>query len=52
LGQNVFGNAVATVIFSVMTDVLAIDAAVEVELHASSGLRQFPLLPSQAETRG
>ena len=52
MGQNVFGNAVATVIFSVMTDVLAIDAAVEVELHASPGLRQFPLLPSQAETRG
>ena len=35
-GQDVFGNAVATVIFSTMTDVLAIDAAAEVELHASA----------------
>ena len=35
-GQDVFGNAVATVIFSSMTDVLAIEAAAEVELHASA----------------
>ena len=35
-GQDVFGNAVATVTFSAMTDVLAIDAAAEVELHASA----------------
>src|SRR5271165_4771776 len=34
--QDVFGNAVATVSFSAMTDVLAIDAATEVELHASA----------------
>jgi transglutaminase-like putative cysteine protease len=35
-GQDVFGNAVATVTFSAVTDVLAIDAAAEVELHASA----------------
>ena len=34
--QDVFGNAVATVTFSAMTDVLAIDAAAELELHASA----------------
>jgi len=34
--QDVFGNAVATVSFSAMTDVLAIDAATELELHASA----------------
>jgi len=36
LGHDVFGNAVATVPFSAMTDVLAIDAAAELELHASA----------------
>ncbi len=35
-GQDVFGNAVATVTFPTLTDVLAIDAAAEVELHASA----------------
>jgi len=34
--QDVFGNDVATVTFSAMTDVLAIDAAAELELHASA----------------
>jgi len=34
--QDVFGNDVATVTFSAMTDVLAIDATAEVELHASA----------------
>ena len=34
--HDVFGNAVATVTFSAMTDVLAIDAAAELELHASA----------------
>ncbi len=34
--QDVFGNAVATDAFSAMTDVLAIDAATELELHASA----------------
>jgi transglutaminase-like putative cysteine protease len=34
--HDVFGNAVATVNFSVMTDVLAIEAATELELHASA----------------
>ncbi len=34
--QDAFGNDVATVIFSAMTDVLAIDAAAELELHASA----------------
>ena len=34
--EDVFGNAVATVTFSAMTDVLAIDAATELELHASA----------------
>ncbi len=34
--QDVFGNSVATVSFSAMTDVLAIDAATELELHASA----------------
>ena len=33
--QDVFGNAVATVTFSAMTDVLTIDAAAELELHAT-----------------
>ena len=36
LAQDVFGNDVATVTFSAMTDVLAIDAAAELELHASA----------------
>jgi hypothetical protein len=36
--QDVFGNDVATVTFSAMTDVLAIDAAAELELHASAWL--------------
>ena len=34
--HDVFGNAVATVTFSSMADVLAIDAAAELELHASA----------------
>ena len=34
--HDVFGNAVATVIFSVMTDVLTIDATTELELYASA----------------
>jgi transglutaminase-like putative cysteine protease len=34
--QDVFGNDVATVTFSTMTDVLAIDASTELELHASA----------------
>ena len=34
--QDVFGNDLATVTFSAMTDVLTIDAAAEVELHASA----------------
>jgi transglutaminase-like putative cysteine protease len=34
--QDVFGNNVATVTFSAMTDVLAIDASTELELHASA----------------
>ena len=34
--HDVFGNAVATVTFSVMSDVLAIDATTELELHASA----------------
>ena len=34
--QDVFGNDVATVTFSAMTDVLAIDATAELELHASA----------------
>ena len=34
--QDVFGNDVATVTFSAMTDVLAIDASTELELHASA----------------
>jgi transglutaminase-like putative cysteine protease len=34
--QDVFGNDVATVTFSTMTDVFAIDASTELELHASA----------------
>ena len=34
--HDVFGNAVATVNFSVATDVLAIDATTELELHATA----------------
>jgi len=34
--HDVFGNAVATVIFSAMTDVLTIDATTELELYASA----------------
>ncbi|MGA9848534.1 MAG: transglutaminase N-terminal domain-containing protein [Roseiarcus sp.] len=34
--HDVFGNAVATVAFSAMTDVLTIEAAAEIELHASA----------------
>ncbi len=34
--QDVFGNAVATITFSAMTEVLTIDATAEVELHASA----------------
>ena len=34
--HDVFGNTVATVTFSVMSDVLAIDATTELELHASA----------------
>jgi hypothetical protein len=33
--QDVFGNAVATVTFSAMTDVLTIDGAAELEVHAT-----------------
>ena len=34
--HDVFGNAVATVAFSAMTDLLTIEAAAEIELHASA----------------
>jgi transglutaminase-like putative cysteine protease len=34
--HDVFGNTVTTVTFSVMSDVLAIDATTELELHASA----------------
>ena len=34
--HDVFGNSVATLTFSVMTDVLAIEATSELELHASA----------------
>jgi transglutaminase-like putative cysteine protease len=34
--HDVFGNAVATVTFSAMTDVLTIEADAEIELHASA----------------
>jgi len=35
-GQDVFGNSVATAVFPVMTDSLAIEAITELELHASA----------------
>ena len=34
--QDVFGNAVATVVFPAMTDALAIEAVTELRLHASA----------------
>jgi transglutaminase-like putative cysteine protease len=34
--HDVFGNAVATVTFSAMTDILVIDASAELELHAAA----------------